>query len=290
MRQWTKKLAALALWGLALPLLAAPHAVVDGVQAPAWVERGGARLALAPGMALESRDRLVTGFGGRALVQMADGSAVRVGENGHVGLNALGRKENGVFTAALEVAKGAFRLTTDIFRRSSDRRAINVQIGTVTAGIRGTDIWGRSDDQRDFVCLLEGRITASHPGGALVQLDQPLQFYGADKGKGPDPVASVDAAQVEKWARETELEAGSGLQKRGGRWGVRLGTYVDQAAALAVYDRATAAGYGVRIVPRQNGKTYELRLGQIPGQEEAEKLASRLAQELALPAARPYRR
>ena len=95
---------------------------------------------------------------------------------------------------------------------------------------------------------------------------------------------------MEKWARETELEAGAGLQRRSGRWGVRLGTYADQAAALAVYDRATAAGYAVRIVPRQAGKSYELRLGQIPGQEEAEKLASRLVQELDLPAAKPYRR
>ncbi len=264
--------------------VAAPAAVVEGVQAPAWVERAGGRLALAPGMVLEGRDRLLTGSGGRALVQLADGSAVKVGENGWVGVNSLGRREDGVFAAALEVAKGAFRLTTNIFRRASDRRAINVQIGTVTAGIRGTDIWGRSDEQRDFVCLLEGRISASHPQGGSVELTQALQFYGADKGQAPGPVASVDVAQVEQWARETELQAGQGLQRRGGRWSVRLGSYRSQADALSVFDRVRGAGYAVRIVPRggRESSRYEVRLGQLASAVEANAIAARFTREFEL--------
>ena len=283
---------ALALGIVAGWAVAAPHAVVEGVQAPAWVERAGGRQALTPGMVLDNRDRLVTGNGGRALVQMADGSAVRMGENGQVGLQGLNRRQDGVFTAALEVAKGAFRLTTDLFRRVSDKRAIDVKIGTVTAGIRGTDIWGRSDERRDFVCLLEGHITASHPQGTPVELTQPLQFYGADKGRPPGPVDSVDAAQVRLWAQETELETGAGIQRRGGRWGVRLGSFPDQAAALALYDRAAAAGYGTRIVPLGRGEPArsEVRLGQIPSGAEAESLATRLSRELDLPGIKAYRR
>ncbi|HMW76755.1 MAG TPA: SPOR domain-containing protein, partial [Rhodocyclaceae bacterium] len=75
-------------------------------------------------------------------------------------------------------------------------------------------------------------------------------------------------------------------------WGVRLGSFPDQAAALALYDRAAAAGYGTRIVPLGRGEQarYEVRLGQIPSGAEAESLATRLSRELDLPGIKAYRR
>jgi hypothetical protein len=39
---------------------AAPQAVVEAVQMPAWIERGGARVPPAPGMGLQSNDALRT--------------------------------------------------------------------------------------------------------------------------------------------------------------------------------------------------------------------------------------
>ena len=45
--------------------VAAPDAVVEAVQMPAWVERGGASIPLAPGMALRDRDRVRTGANAR---------------------------------------------------------------------------------------------------------------------------------------------------------------------------------------------------------------------------------
>ncbi|HSB48795.1 MAG TPA: hypothetical protein VLD15_04705, partial [Burkholderiales bacterium] len=65
-----------------LALLGAPAAAqtltVEGVVSPAWVERGGARLPLAVGMQLNDRDRVVTGSGSRALLRLAEGSAVKL--------------------------------------------------------------------------------------------------------------------------------------------------------------------------------------------------------------------
>lgn len=293
MKMGRKMLAWLALAGMTSVAAAAPEAVVEVVQAPAWVERGEARLPLRPGMALENRDRVVTGSGARAVVQLADGSAVKLGENALVGVNALGRREGGVFTAALDVAKGAFRLTTDIFRKHLSTRAINVRVGTVTAGIRGTDLWGKSSGERDFICLLEGRIAVSHPQGESAELSEPYQFYGADAGQAPGPVAVADRVQVAKWALETELVDGVGMQRAGGRWAVRLATLDTEAAALELYDRAAAAGYGVRILPRRGergGYRYEVRLAQIPDEAEARRLAGRLARELGLEAPAVVRR
>lgn len=279
--------AAAALLAIAAAATAAPDAVVDAVQSPAWIERGGERQALAPGMMLQNRDRLVTGPGARAVVQLADGTAVKLGENARVGLNALGRREGGVFTAAVDVAAGAFRLTTNIFRKLSSRRAINVRAGTVTAGIRGTDIWGRSSAERDFVCLLEGRIAVSHPLGQATELTEPLQFYGADKGQAPGPVASADRAEVARWAFETELQEGAATRRRGGQWRVRLAGGEDQAAALALYDQAQAAGQAVRLRPQRSegGQyRYNLEIRNIASREEALQLGNRLARDLGIAA------
>lgn len=283
----TKLGVALAIFGLFSTLTAAavPNAVVDVVQAPAWVERDGRRLAMAPGMVLENRDRILTGKQARAIVQLADGSAIKLGENTNVAVNALKQPENGIFTAALDIAKGAFRLTTDIFRKHQTKRAINVRSGTVTIGIRGTDLWGRASDEKDFVCLLEGRISVTHPLGEPAELSEPLQFYGAEKGMAPGAVAFADKAQVALWALETELAYGMPSQRRDGRWALYFGQH-GKDDALALYDQLVAAGYASRIVPvRVSGEyRYGLRLGGLVTEREALALADRLARDLHLPA------
>jgi len=263
---------------------AVPNAVVDAVQAPAWVERGGRTLPLAPGMELHNRDRVLTGSGARAIVQLADGSAVKLGENVSVAVNAMQQGENGVFSAALDVAKGAFRLTTDLFRKYQTQRAINVRTGAVTIGIRGTDLWGRSNEEKDFVCLLEGKIAVSHPLGEPAELSEPLQFYGADKGQAPGPVAVADRAQVYQWALETELQYAAGTRQPDGRWTLRYGLF-DEPETLALYDRFQAAGYAVKVRPvrADGGYLFEVRLGQLVSEREARGLADRLQRELQLP-------
>lgn len=287
----TKRLVAMMVFALsgAVSAIAAPNALVDVVQSPAWVERLERRLPLAPGMALENRDRIVTGAGARVIVQLADGSSVKLGENANVSVNAMsqesGRNRGGAFQAALDVAKGAFRLTTDIFRKYQQQRAINIRVGTVTAGIRGTDLWGRSNDEKDFVCLLEGKIAVSHPLGEPTELTEPLQFYGAEKGAAPGPVASVDRVQLAKWAMETELQYGMPTQQTGGRWLLNFGRY-DKDATLALHDRLSAAGYASRIRPVRvaDGYEYEVRLGQLLTEQEARRLADQLVRDLDIPA------
>lgn len=59
--------AALAL--AATQAQAAAAAMVEGVQMPAWVERGAERIPLAPGMELKTGDQLNTGAGSRVVVK-----------------------------------------------------------------------------------------------------------------------------------------------------------------------------------------------------------------------------
>jgi hypothetical protein len=49
-------------------------AQVDGLQTPAWRERGGERQPVRAGMVLTEADIVETGKGGRLIFQLADGS------------------------------------------------------------------------------------------------------------------------------------------------------------------------------------------------------------------------
>ncbi|HVC13125.1 MAG TPA: FecR family protein [Burkholderiales bacterium] len=273
-----------ACLALALPYAAAavPAAVVEGVQMPAWVERDGARAPLAPGMALHSGDRLSTGAGARLLLRLGEGSSVKLGENAGLTLERIGRERDGVFGAALRVLQGAFRFTTAVIAKHR-RRDVRITLHTVTAGIRGTDVWGRSTEPKQIVCLIEGRVEVQPQGERAITMDQPLQFYQREHGKS-QPLASVSRAQLAKWAAETEIERGAGAALRGGRWQVTLLAADTQAAALAVYDRARAAGYAAEIHPQRAALRwrYEVRIRHLRSKTDAVTLATRLGGDLGV--------
>ena len=265
---------------------------VEAVQWPVWVERGGERRPLAVGENLQGQDRLATGTGGRALLRLADGSGVKLGENAQLELKGLSKGNDGVLNAAVEVVRGAFRFTTGLFTGRLKQRSVNITVATITAGIRGTDVWGKSDDSRDLVCLLEGRITVSHPLAAeSVTMDQASSFYTADKGKPPGAIASVDAAQIAKWAAETEIAPGQGSARAGSPWQVLLARVDTQPAALAILDQARTLGFPARIRPVKDGEnmTYEIRIRHLASESEAKALAASLGAALKLAEAKATR-
>src|SRR2546425_11128402 len=196
------------------PSFAQVAATIEGVQMPAWVERAGRRVPIMPGMELRAGDQLVTGAGSRALVKLADGSLVKLGENGQLRFTELNPAVE-VFKAALNVLEGAFRFTTDLVAKTR-KREVSIRAAQVTAGIRGTDLWGRSRQGNEIVCLIEGEIEVAAEGEPAVSMNQPLQFYRRIEGK-TQPVGTVDKAQIEKWAAEAERQAGQRARRRGGR-------------------------------------------------------------------------
>ena len=257
----------------------APEAFVEAVQMPAWVERGTDKIPLAPGMALRDRDRVRTGDNARILLRMAEGSAVKLGEKGSLLLDnmRMQRKEN-VFAATMNVFEGAFRFTTNVLVKYRGRREVEVTIAAVTAGIRGTDLWGKAAADRDIVCLIEGIIEVRRGDDAPFTMDQPLMFYIAPKNKPPLPVAPVDPKQLAQWATETEIQAGRGAARQGGKWKVVLASVDTQQDALKIYDAVRAGGYAAEIRPHEAaGKhTYDVRLSQLPSKAEAKALADAL--------------
>ncbi|HEY7658844.1 MAG TPA: FecR family protein [Burkholderiales bacterium] len=270
-----------------LALLGAPAAaqtlMVEGVVSPAWVERGGARLPLAVGMQLIEKDRIVTGPGSRALLRMAEGSAIKLGESASLVVGSLeDRAVAGaalLVMASLDVVRGAFRFTTGIFGRPAVGRDVRIRISTATVGIRGTDLWGKSDGRRDLVCLIEGSISVSHAETGAFTMADPLSFFVAPRGEKPLPVAPVDPQQLTQWAGETEIQAGSGGARRGGRHFVTASVSADQRPALAAYNALRAAGYPAVVRPsgRDDG-SFEYRVGvpNLATQQDAEAAAAKL--------------
>jgi hypothetical protein len=284
-----KKVLLGAMLAFAASAWAAPQAVVDAVQAPAWRDRDGRAEPLAPGMELQSRDRIRTGEGSRVYLKLVDGSTLKLGENGVLMAERLGPGDRRFFSAALDVARGAFRFTTDKLRKLS-RRDIEIRVATLTAGIRGTDVWGKAETERDFVCLLEGRITVAHKGGDVRGMSEPLTFYMAPRNLPPKGIDKADPETVKKWAGETEIQPGAGVMRLGGKWKLQLARTDSQQAALALYDRMAAAGYAASIHPRIEGEriAYEVLLRNLSGREEADALAAGLRDRFGLEA-RPTR-
>jgi hypothetical protein len=277
-----KTLLLAVLLGIAsLQTFAQSAAVVDGVQMPAWLERDGKRTPLAPGIELRAGDRITTGDGSRVLVKLAEGSVVKLGENGRLVFSEIQPGKN-LFKATLQVLEGAFRFTTELVGKGR-KREVSVRVSQVTAGIRGTDFWGRSRGERQIVCLIEGALDVGADGEQAVRLDKPLQFYQRDKGK-TQPVGNVDPAQIAQWARETEIEEGKGAARRGGRFSVVLAEAGNRAEVLPVHEKVREAGYPSQIAQRKEGDKiiYAVRIRQLASRAEAQELAEQLKGKLGV--------
>lgn len=254
---------------------------VWAVQMPAWIERAGVREPLAPGTVLRVGDVVVTGASGRAQVRLAEGSGVKLGESGRltVGDLRVTRGATTVVSGLLQVAQGAFRFTTAALQRVRSQRDIKVRISTVTAGVRGTDLWGRGTAEREIVCLIEGSISVTRDGETPIQMSEPLSFYIAPVGAPALPVAAVDPKQLAQWASETDTVAGAGTAVQGGRWRVSVLRTTDQDEALKSFDALRSAGFDARIRATRAGPDngYDVGIGRLSSEAEARGLAARLA-------------
>lgn len=255
--------------------LAQVAAVVDGVQMPAWIERDGRRLPLMPGMELRPGDQVLTGAGSRIAVKLAEGSMVRLGENGKLTFTELSPARE-LFKAALNVLEGAFRFTTDIVAKPR-KREVTIRASQVTAGVRGTDFWGRARQGNETICLIDGEVEVAAAGEQPVMLREPRQFYRRVDGK-TQPVGVVNETQIDRWSSEVELQEGKGIARRGGRFTVVLASAAEQSAVRPIYQELQDAGYPAELRPLKQGDktTYTVRIRQLASREEAQALAKQL--------------
>jgi len=274
---------------LAWPLVAAaqspapaPLASVAAVQLPAWIDRAGVRLPLAPGAELRAHDQVTTGAGSRLLLRTADGSTIKLGENAILALDDMRMREDRVFAAAMKIAQGAFRFTTGALAKFAGRREVSIRVATVTAGIRGTDLWGKSTPDRQIVCLIEGEIEVTPEGEGAIRMDQPMSYYSRDYGTSR-PVAPAPVAEFLQWAAETEPQPGRGLSTPEGKWHVSAAGLAS-GPAFAAYADLRNAGFPAEIVPAKIGerRVYDVRVGNFATRQDAESVAGALTAHVRL--------
>lgn len=257
----------------------APGSIVQAVQAPAWIERGGNKIPAAPGMALKAHDQLRTGENARLWVRTPDGSIVKMGETGAVALESAQVAKDRTFQAAIKVLQGAFRFTTEVLAKFRGKRDVNITIGTVTAGIRGTDLWGKSSPDKQIVCLIEGKVEVTPPGEPAMTMDKPMSFYIREKDQS-QPVAPVPPEQLKVWSAETETEAGKGVARRGGKWKLVVSS-ASAAAALKTYEDVRAAGYAAELQPTKvnDKRVYNVQLTSFASKADADAVAKSLKEQ-----------
>jgi hypothetical protein len=278
MRFWTPLCAVLASLAMlaSAPVLAAAAATVEAVQSPAWRDRGGVTLPLAAGMELQSGDVLRTGPGARAYLMLAEGSRVKLGEGAHFALHTRSLQPEKSFRGALDIVAGAFRFTTAKLKKALPRD-VAIRVGTATIGIRGTDLWGKTDKDGELVALLEGRIEIAR-AGQTTELAQPMTYFDAPTGKAAE-VKPLDMETFAKLARQTEITTGDGATRRNGKTSVLAATAASEEAALELHERIRAAGFDVRIRLREvegGSWSYELRLVGYASAAEAAVAAARM--------------
>ena len=261
---------------LSTTVFAAAPAIVEVVQSPAWRDRNGFTVPLAVGMSLQSGDVVRTGPGARAYLLLAEGSRVKLGEAAQFSLHSRSLRPERYFRGALDVLNGAFRFTTAGLAKMRPRE-VAIRVGTSTIGIRGTDLWGRSDKDGDLVALLEGRIEITR-AGQTTEMAQPMTYYDAPRDKSAE-VRTLDPEVFRALARQTEILPGDGAARARGAWNVRAGLASSEEAALALYDRVRDAGFAARVRPHAaegGGWRYEVLLSGFANAAEAELAAARL--------------
>lgn len=295
--RWRAFLGGCLLLGALLPLSTRAaeraEAVVEALQMPAWIERQGLRRPLLPGQLLGNQDRLLTGPDAGVRIRLADGSVLALGGDSELRLHALGVRGRQVFTAAVDVPRGSLRFSSGSGNTAYRQRAINLRFGTITAGVRGTDLWGSADAQGDRICLLEGAISVHHADDEARQLSEPSSCYLATKGAPPTLADAASPGELGMRAALTGVHAGSGETTRRGRWLLELSLVDSESGALALYDHLRAAGYAARIMPQAasgGGYHFSVRILQLASKADAEALAARLERSLGLASPQAVRR
>lgn len=254
--------------------------VVTAVQSPAWLVQGTFTTPLKPGVQVADGDTLRTGSGGRVYLALPEHSMVKLGENTELAaptMDMMHDTQGSLFKGALHILKGVFRFTTDLVGKSM-RRNVQIQVGTATIGIRGTDVWGRAGSDGDLVALLEGKAEMQAPGHAMMMMDKPMHYMMMPKAGSMQMNVPVTQANLADWAAQTDVHTGSGVLTTDGRWVVALVSSTDDRETRRWMNTFATVGYPTEDTPVtvKGREWHRLIIRQVAGYQDARALAQRL--------------
>lgn len=252
-----------------------PAAGIELLQSPAWLIRDGTEKALTRDSEVRGGDVIRTGERARVRIGLEEGSDIRIGPNARVEIPELSAPEerSGLFEGLVSVLRGAFRFTTGEVGAGRSR-SIDIRVGAVTAGIRGTDIWGKATDARDFVVLIEGEIEVGTRESST-RLTEAGTAYIQPKDGPARPRERIPMETIGEFALETEPVPERGRLTPRGAWQVNLDSLRNRPRAENARDRYHEAGYPVRLesVRVEGERWHRLLLAGADSRQSAEQWA-----------------
>ncbi len=157
-----------------------------------------------PGMLLAKGDEVRTASRSKAYIDFPDNSRIKLGQRSQLRVRAW-QRDNGLFSSALRIFRGAFRYTASKLANGLNRRTTTITTQTAVLGVRGTDFWGRVQDNETFFLLLEGQVSLAPRFGN----ETAYQQAGAAVHISPTNISAPQALKpgaIAPLAAETEIE------------------------------------------------------------------------------------
>jgi hypothetical protein len=277
----------LILFGfLSIQIFAQDLIRVQSLNYPAWIYRDFRIIPLFPGDVLQPKDVVSTGQEGRLLIELAEGSSIKLGGGARLKIASASvdkSEQTQLLNAVFDIQKGAVRFT-----RSSDAQRfehnVSIKIGAITAKIRGSGLWGRSNSEEDLVCLFDGSIELQAQSEKPLNLVDALSCYIKPAGSTALPVEKASSAQLQNRASETELLEDQGIASLDGRWQLVLLSLRKKSSVDSMVANLRNAGYAVTIETAevQGAQRYRIVLGGFKDFQSAKKATTKIETQLKL--------
>jgi hypothetical protein len=177
--------------------------VVERVQQRAEAVYAGQSRTLASTSSVFYQDLLRTGRGSRLKAMLADGSAITMGENAELAIDAFVYDPEGPTEITLNALKGALLFISDKLRGGDDR-SVHVRTPVAILGVRGTEFWVGPIDGATGVLVITGEVVVGSdsgvvtlgPGeGTMIKADgtlSPRKTWGEAKVKRALDMVAID--------------------------------------------------------------------------------------------------
>ena len=246
--------------------LASESAVVSAMHFPAWLVRDFKTEPLTPGTVLQTNDLLRTGERSRVLIELSDGSVIRLGQNARFIVEQLdAADEVPAMDKAMEfqLLRGTLRYDASTTPAAAKSR-IGIRVGAISAEFQAADIWAASIAQREIIGLIDGEAIVRSNGSDPLVLDQALSLYVKSEKKPAAEMKRIDADKLARWSGVTRLDASLGIADRNGEWQLVLISLTRRPQADQLLAQMREQGFAVeRKSVLRDGRTLHRLL--LPG-------------------------
>ncbi len=233
--------------------MAFANITVAAIQPPVWKLQDGKKTALFAGDIVKPQDTLLSGINSRILLNMGEGSGMEFGANTQTVIKKAPEPNKRIAEAVVNILQGAFRFTTGTFA-ANKARAISINLRHSTVGIRGTDLWGSTNNNNDYVVLIEGNIDINPiSSNTLVNVQTPYTVYQTPLASNPSPAGTTNHLPLEtisqnslnRLAQQTRLLDNKPVLYANGLYSVVIGSARKPEHAMQLSKTYQQAGYPV---------------------------------------------